>query len=488
MKTKAMRATLALSLATAAVYLASPQIGTWIASAQGTPRPRPWRPARPGPTPIYGASEFQQSAPQPSAYIELHTSAAVVDRTGDFVQTASCGTGQQLLGGGYFSGDSAPYAYYINVKANYPSSDSSWTAVFHNSKEPETKSDSPFLAPFNSVVVAVYAYCLNAPGYPLDLVTQVADNAGQPTDTVFNNRGVQGVPQSWSVACPGGSVLTGGGFAVEGADWTTDSVSNTDITASLPKIGPDGVANGWQVSYVAFRPDTVRKVSAYARCARRGLAALPAAVLSKDLTQSPYAAGEHELQAQCLGNGISTAGGIAYTGDWLIPHPLFYSKTTTDYRNWQVKGYGAYQTKRYTLRPCDPQTEHCLEGLVVASCFSPPDIPYINVRIVSPPNAYHFDTDTGSPARTKPIVLTAKVYDRNGELIPNAQVTWSFSDPRGTTPLDRGNPLVARLPAGQTISSLWVKAVARVRTGTGRRDRATLTASDAIQVTTGTVF
>jgi hypothetical protein len=481
----ATRASLALLLAIAAVYLVSPQMGTWIASAQRPPRPRgPGRPGS-GPQPIYGTSEFQLSAPQPSAYIELHTAVAVVDRTGDFVQTASCGTGQQLLGGGYFSGDSAPYAYYISVKASYPSSDSSWTAVFHNSKEPETKSDSPFLAPFNSVVVAAYAYCLNAPGYPLDLVTQVADNAGQPTGTVFNDRGVQGVPQSWSVACPSGSVLTGGGFAVEGADFPTDADSNTDIAASLPKVGPDGIANGWQIFLVAFRPDLVRKVSAYARCAGHGLAALPSAVLSKDLTQSPFAAGEHELQGQCPSNGISTAGGIHYTGDWLIPHPLFYSRATTDYRNWQVKGYGAYQTTQYKFRPCDPQTEHCLEGAVVASCFSPPDIPYINVRIVSPPNAYHFPTDTGSTDRTKPIVMTAKVYDRNGAVIPNAEVNWSFSDPGGTTPLDKGNPLVARLPAGQTISTLRVKAVASVRTG--RRGRTILTASDAIQITTGTV-
>src|SRR5882762_8269830 len=90
------------------------------------------------PQPIYGGSETNFFPLPPASHINVRTSFAIIDRTGDFIQTAQCATGEQLLGGGYLNGDSSPYAYYIAVKASYPSSENAWTAVFHNRKEPET--------------------------------------------------------------------------------------------------------------------------------------------------------------------------------------------------------------------------------------------------------------------------------------------------------------------------------------------------------------
>lgn len=456
------------------------------ADVQAQRKPPHGRPKPPPPQPIYAAGEAPLAPPLPAAYIELRTEPAIIDRVGVFTQTASCSEGQQLLGGGYFSGASAPYPYAVSIQANYPSSDMTWTAVFHNARAPETVPLSPLLAPFKDVVVAAYAYCLNAPGYPLQLTTQVADNSTQPTQASTNATGYQGVPQSWNVTCPQGSVLTGGGFAVDGPFADTDVNSNADLTASLPTLGSDRIANGWRISLVAFRPDTVRRVRAYARCARQGLSARAAAVLARDLTQAPFAAQEHELQARCPGDAISTGGGHEYKGDWLIPHPLFYSRASGDFRDWGPKAFGAYQTTRYTFRPCDPQSAQCLEGAVVASCFAPPDIPYINVRIVSPPDRHHFDLDSYGSASTEKIVFTAKVYDRSGALLPAAEVDWSYSSPAGSIALASGQQVVARLPAGQTVNSLALHAVARQKYQAGKA-RGALTAKDAIQLTTGTV-
>ncbi len=475
----------ALQRVTAVVALLG-TLGSASALVADPPPQKPPREKPKQPDPIYGSGEAPLAAPLPKDYIEVKTAPAVIDRIGDFTQTATCDNGQQLLGGGYYSGDSQPYPYSVSVKANFPSSDTSWTAIFHSFQAPEDKSPNPPLAPFRDVVVAVYAYCLNAPGYPLSLTTAVADNSTLPTESTTNASGSQGVPQSWSVACPAGNVLTGGGFSVDGDATSTDTNTNSDLTASLPMLGPDGVANGWRIALTAFRPDTVRRVRAFARCAGQRLTARAAAVLAQDLTQLPTAAAEHELQARCPADGISTAGGLEYRGDWLVPHPQFFSRASADFRDWTTKSFGAYQTTRYTFRPCDPQTAQCLEGAVVASCFAPPDIPYINVRIVSPPDAYHFDVDSYGSSTTDRIVFTAKVFDRNGAPLPDAAVDWSYFTPLGAQALGSGQRLVTRLPAGQTITSLRLLATARYDYRDGKL-RGTLTARDGIRLTTGTV-
>ncbi len=437
-----------------------------------------------GPQPIYSGTETALAAPRPASYIELVTASALVTQGGDIVLVPKCAAGRQLLGGGYFNGASAGYANVVSVRESYPLNDREWRVLFNSAIGAGWSKGE--VDKLTGVSLIAYAYCLFAPGYDLDLTTTSADNTSLPTQAPLEAGGVQGVVQEWHTTCPPGSVLTGGGFQVAGNAFDTDANSNADVRLSMPLIGGDGIANGWRVGITAF-PNRVRTTKAFARCARKGLQGLPAAVLSRDLTQSPTALGEHSLEAECAPNGITTAGGFEHRADWLTPRPLFVTGALQNYTSWGVRALGGYQTTSYQFRPCDRSTGNCLVGAVVASCFAQPDIPYINVRITSPPNKYHFEHDLKAPGKTPALVLTAEVYDRDGKLLPDAVVRWSYSSPQGSIPLAMGQRLVARLPAGQGIGSLYVFADAswtkRLK-GTGRY---TLTARDAIQLTTGTV-
>ena len=453
-----------------------------------TQPPRPGRGGNrgAGPEPIYSGTEPALVPPTPRTHIELVTASAFADRSGDIVLTATCAAGRQLLGGGFFNGASAPHDYAVSTKANYPLDSRSWRAVFRVHSEGWTASainalrDAPLVA---------YAYCLNAPGVDLDLVTITATNAGLPRVAGFDAAGAQGVKQEWSAPCPAGAVVTGGGFRVEGSSLQTDAIQNADVRASMPTLDANGVANGWRVAITALRPDLVRTYSAIVRCARANLTAMPAGVLVRDLTQSLAAIGEHFLSGECPPNGVTTAGGAEYRGDFLIPHPLFRNRAENDYSKWSTHVFGGYQTTNYEMRPCDKTTAQCLVGTVVFSCFAWPDIPFISVNIVSPPNGYHFDdASSGHDGFTKPLVLTARVYDRTGQALPNAVVRWSYSTSLGTTSLGTGNPLVVRLPAGGAINSLYIRATATspLPIRKGRRPEL-LIATASIQVGTGTV-
>jgi hypothetical protein len=150
--------------------------------------------------------------------------------------------------------------------------------------------------------------------------------------------------------------------------------------------------------------------------------------------------------------------------------------------------FGGWQTPNYSFRPCQPGgVTSCLEGIAAASCYKPPDIPYINIRIVSPPGGYPFPTGSRYADQTDQIAFTANVYDQNDALIPNAVVRWAFHTPVNPNALmGTGNSIVARLPAGQTISEVTVSATATVSHRKGRL-RQTLTATDSIKLMTGTV-
>lgn len=200
--------------------------------------------------------------------------------------------------------------------------------------------------------------------------------------------GVTGVAQSWEVACPGGSVLTGGGFKVEPPIFDDDANANVDLAASRP-IVVGGIGTGWRLQYIARREDTVRRVTAYARCAGRGLRAIQATEVAEDFVTAP-AISEHDFLARCRTDGITTAGGYQHdAAHWLTPHPVFVSRSAPDLRGWQVKALGAFQHAEAVNNPtppCDPNATRCLHAAAFASCYAPPDIDSIIVQIVSPPN------------------------------------------------------------------------------------------------------
>jgi hypothetical protein len=393
-------------------------------------------------------------APPPESFILTRTSVAIVNGDGDFEQVAQCEAGEQLLGGGYYMGDLQ--AYQLSVRANHPTGESAWRVVFHNQSQRNI-----------DVPVAAYAYCFHAPNFLLGLVTVAADNQSQ-----------SGVEQTIVASCPSGSVLTGGGFAINAPSSDTDGTQNADVITSRPDITTDGTATGWRVALRLLRADLKRPTQSFARCATQRVRAQKAAVLSKNLVNSVAAAQEYNLTTDCPDGGISTGGGHEYHGDFLVPHPVFSVRASPNLRTWTTRFFGAWQTTNYSFRPCDPSIADCLSGLVVAACFEPPDIPFIYVRISSPANGAHFDLAQPGTAATGPVTFSVEVVDKSGNPLPRATVRWRLTNALGSTPLGAGLSFSKTLPAGATITDMRISATATW----GK-----LSASDAIKVSTGTV-
>jgi hypothetical protein len=342
------------------------------------------------------------------------------------------------------------------VRANHPKGELAWRVVFHNQ------------SPKNiDVPVAAYAYCFHAPNFPLGLVTVAVDNQSQ-----------NGVEQTMVASCPSGSVLTGGGFAINAPSSDTDGTQNADIITSRPDITADGTATGWRVTLHLLRADLKRPTQSFARCATQRVRAQKAAVLSKNLVNSVAAAQEYNLTTDCADGGVSTGGGHEYHGDFLIPHPVFSVRATPNLKTWTTRFFGAWQTTNYSFRACDPGVTDCLSGLVVAACFEPPDIPFIYVRITSPANGAHFDLAQPGTATTGPVTFSVEVVDKNGNPLPKATVRWRFANALGSTPLGGGRSFSKPLPAGGAITDMRISATATW----GK-----LSASDTVKVSTGTV-
>ncbi|HXI86417.1 MAG TPA: hypothetical protein VNH64_03090, partial [Parvularculaceae bacterium] len=196
------------------------------------------------------------------------------------------------MGGGYLNQDQTGLnpGFSMAVRASYPSGDNSWTVTFE--KDSVGRNYQPLQA-------MALAYCMGGPSYPLNIVNVEANNGGNGD-----------VDQSVIATCPSGSVVTGGGFRIDGTAYLpTDVTHNADVLASQPTLNGAGVADGWRVTTRAFRPDLVRRFHAYALCAQSGLEPLPAPKEIHDYTGGPSALDEHEASIQCPENGISTAGG-----------------------------------------------------------------------------------------------------------------------------------------------------------------------------------
>jgi len=407
--------------------------------------------------PIAGRSGHIQElppVPPPESFILTRTSVVMVDRVGDFEQVAQCGAGEQLLGGGYYIGDLV--GYQLSVRANHPSGESGWRVVFNNQNPANV-----------DVPVAAYAYCFRPANFPLGLVTIVSDNSAH-----------SGVEQTMVASCPAGSVLTGGGFAINAPSSATDGSTNSDIITSRPEITSDGTTTGWRVAVHLLRADLKRPTQAFARCATERVRGQKAAVLSKNLVNSVAAAREYDLKTDCAEGGISTGGGHEYIGDFLIPHPVFSVRATPNLRTWTTRFFGAWQTTNYSFRPCDPNVSDCLSGVVVAACYEPPDIPFIHIRITSPADGAHFDLAQRDRALTAPITFSADVVDRYGNALPKAAVRWQVTTGLGPQPLGGGKSFTKPLPAGFTITPMQVTA-----TATSLK----LSASATIRISTGTV-
>lgn len=437
------------------------------------------------PTPIYAGGEYFPKLPPPSSYIHTRSTSQVANK-GVIKLGANCEAGEVLLGGGYSFGPSAG----IGVISNYPSSETTWTNEFHV-RSNDGESSGGVLPPFHATLTT-FAYCMDAPDAGVTVQTVVQDNAGLGNSTVTGPGALSAVQQSWSVLCPAGSVLTGGGFAVDGPlDDQHDIQYNTDILASQPLVGADKRALGWHLSLVAFQAGKIRPTRAYARCALSGLKPAQAGENNANLTTAPVAIGDFEVTSTCPVGALTTGGGHAHAGDWLIAHWVSVTRASDpDLRSWTARSFGGYQTPNYDFRPCAPVTAQCLSASVIAACFQTPDIDYVNVRITSPPSGYHFDVERIGAANTPRIAFTAEVRDKLGNLVPTAIVRWTSTPGSGASAggkaaevLGYGRRLNTALGAGATLNDVTIGAYAVVP----RYKKTPLIAQDSIVLNVGTV-
>ena len=443
-----------------------------VAAAQDDPPrtiPRKSSPPPAAPTPTVPTEV--PTPPPPESYILIRTGATGLTKEGDVEVIAPCQSGEQLLGGGYAI--SSVNSYSLSVRASHPQNDS-WRVLFH-----DLLYNGKLLN--QGVTLTAYAYCFHAPNFPLGMTTVTSD---EQTETKAPPMGATPLPSDVEyktvVECPAGSVLTGGGFRVGDPSYEPDGNLNTDVRISRPQVASTGIATGWLVMLHPELPKYKRPVRSYARCATKNLHSLPAGVLATGLINKDAGAQVYDLTSACSEKGVTTGGGQEYVGDPLIPHPVLSGFSVSALHEWRQIFFGAWQTPNYTFRGCDPATNNCLSGVVVAACFQPPAIPFISVRITSPSDGSQLglDRSTAPNTRTGPVTFTAAVVDQSGNPLPSARLVWTYSTATQRGGLGTGGTTTGRLPAGGTLTPAKVTVTARY----GK-----LMATDTISVSTGTV-
>ena len=173
--------------------------------------------------------------------------------------SASCKSGEQMIGGGFAASDLFEYAAYI--EASYPSSASTWTVTG--------------AAPASYFVLAAEVYCLSA---PVSLGIQIIQRAGG------------------HVACPNGTRLLSGGFR-----------GSQPVVSSYPQ------ENGWS----SASSDQV-----YALCAGQHVTAGPVVtsvfhIHSSETSYQPGGGG-----ADCPAEQFAAGGGFAGQGVLILSSAL----------------------------------------------------------------------------------------------------------------------------------------------------------------------
>jgi hypothetical protein len=204
--------------------------------------------------------------------VERHQRAVTVPVGADGVATASCASGEQLLGGGYelSTGGTVPFA-------SFPSAANTWTVRVH----PRTG---------GPLQLTAFADCLQAPfDVGATIVTGASDTGNPPPSTH--------VEANTAAECPSGTTLTGGGFQLTGDD-------NGYVWDLRPSHNP-ALWNAWvAIGFVLTGPITV---TPYAVCARTHLSNPPDPHPSFPFTIP--AMRNAASSASCPSGQVLTAGG-----------------------------------------------------------------------------------------------------------------------------------------------------------------------------------
>jgi hypothetical protein len=392
----------------------------------------------------------------PPFYISNNPVFEVVKGPGQFILDATCPTGQQLLGGGYYMPD-GDNMLQIGVTASYPLNTDTWRVIFENP-------DNGRANLIEGYILSATAYCLATDDYPINsiIISEITQNQSSTS------------PFSIEAACPTNTVLTGGGFQT-GISSPSFSLFNSNLFVSAPTMDSNGQANGWQVALSYLPQDIIPETTVYALCAQENLIAGPLVVESLDLTTLPTAWGWSEVSATCPDNMFTTGGGYSIIGDLLIPRQVSTSNVQSQYSTWRNIAAFGYQTPNYDFRPCDPSINpNCAQTAALAACIEIPDIPFVQVKIIQPDDAQSFPPQGGS-SETAPITFVAEATDESGEPLTGGSLQWFRDD----MPIGTGDTITTTLPAPQgSVISFQIKV-----TATGE----STSASDQITVFTGII-
>jgi serine/threonine protein kinase len=218
--------------------------------------------------------------------------------------TASCQGNDQLVSGGYYIQDTNQL---YNGESSYPSSSNSWTASASNNTS-------------QTMTLWAYADCLHANfSVGIQIVNNVVSVPVQMTRTAI-------------VACPSGSVVTGGGFKTTPANagW---------VIATNPGTTPVG----WGIASQAAFSGITQVV--YALCATKNLAL--ASTPSANFTVSASSAGQNSLA--CGAGQLLTGGGYSDIDSGAFGNNLYYlDGPSSDFSHWFAEVYNRDSTSSHT--------------------------------------------------------------------------------------------------------------------------------------------
>jgi hypothetical protein len=216
--------------------------------------------------------------------------------TGAVSVTAYCPLGTAMLSGGYVLGG-GDNAASTQILEDRPDTSSSWTVVAENA------------AVGGPYTLTTYADCLNSKTPP---VTQIVKTPfSPPADGNFHEA---------SAACPGGTVVTGGGFASEiGAD------------ASLPinGVGTAWSANAWDTQ-IGMTQDQTQTPAVYAVCVSSTSSFVAGSIST---TSQPITTTSGDLSLSCPAGQLLVGGGFALDH---VGANVYGSTLSADGSRWTV--------------------------------------------------------------------------------------------------------------------------------------------------------
>lgn len=378
---------------------------------------------------------------------------------------AACIAGEKLLGGGY-SFSEPPIIplpnYPLIVEASYPLNDEVWRIVVTRPPRSEPNHDGIPLA-------VSWATCAALPEGDLR-----ADIVESPETTASSSPTLE--TATATTTCPGGTVLTGGGFRVSPAgDEDGSGLYNSWIWDSAPT----GDA-GWEATLHRIPgqqlppPPTLR---AYSVCARPPIDSSHVVEVDAAKREEPIGYGYWDGLAQCESSEVASGGGYSFSGDAMVPHLVATTKPDVLAGTWTVTAIHGHETG-------SPG------GVSVkAVCIGVPVI--VDVTILSPRGEICTDctapiehpvrvgVDPADPTMSERIDFAAAATDGAGDPITGNALVWaSYTDPSAPgSPLGIGESFAARLPAppsGQAPIGYLIEVVAADPSGS--------TASDSVVV------